>query len=84
MSGLSPRLEAATLGVVLHWDAPVLNDMNTRPKRENRVFIGMVLLTILVAGCELLSFVFTELRLELFDWRETFSGLSSTFFGAAH
>jgi hypothetical protein len=45
--------------------------MNTKPKRASKVFTWMVLLAILVAGCELLSFVFTKFRPGLFDWRET-------------
>jgi hypothetical protein len=41
-------------------------------KRASKVFMWMVLLAIPLAGCELLSFVFTKLHPELFDWREPF------------
>jgi hypothetical protein len=44
--------------------------MNTRSKRASKVFTWMGLLATLLAGCELLSLVFTKLRPDLFDWRE--------------
>src|SRR5262249_38967905 len=44
--------------------------MNTKSKRASKVFTWMVLLATLLAGCELLSLVFTKLRPDLFDWRE--------------
>jgi hypothetical protein len=49
--------------------------MNTKPKHASKVFAWMVLLAILLAGCELLSLAFTKLRPDLFDWRETLLSL---------
>src|SRR4029077_18396266 len=44
-------------------------------KHASKVFTWMVLLAILLAGCELLCLAFTKLRPDLFDWRETLLSL---------
>jgi hypothetical protein len=61
-------------GGVVEWRSPrewCVLAQNTRSQRSS-IFFGTILLAILLADFELLSFTFTKLRPDLFDRREAF------------